>query len=191
MKGAAHDYPAVVQKSDSGELDPRFSSPDAQPTSWTDARDQLESAKTYWLTTVRPDGRPHVTTIAGVWVDEAIHFVTGQSEQKARNLAAGNLQVVVTTGSNVWDGFDVVIEGEAIPLTDVDRLSRVAETFTEKYDDVFGFRVVDGQLHAADSSDRPIAFEVRARKAFAFGKGKTFSQTRWRFSPSAPRTEQS
>jgi hypothetical protein len=51
-------------------LDPRFSSEDATPTDWAAARDHLRDAKSYQLTTVRADGRPHQTTIAGVWVDE-------------------------------------------------------------------------------------------------------------------------
>jgi hypothetical protein len=67
-------------------LDPQFSSPDAAPTQWDDARAGLDAAKTYWLTTVRPDGRPHATTIAGVWLEGAIHFVTGRSERKAGTL---------------------------------------------------------------------------------------------------------
>ena len=70
-----------------GTIDTRFSSPDAVATPWSAARDQLESAKTYWVTTVRPDGRPHSTTIAAVWLDDAIHFTTGASEVKAKNLA--------------------------------------------------------------------------------------------------------
>ena len=107
------------------ELDRQFSSPDATPTPWAAARSQLDAAKTYWLSTVRPDGRPHVTTIAGVWTDDAVHFVTGPSERKALNMAAGNHHVVVTTGCNGWEGLDVVVEGEAVRVTDPDRLARL------------------------------------------------------------------
>lgn len=163
-----------------GKLDPRFSAPHAKPSSWADARSQIETAKTYWLATVRADGRPHVTTIAAVWVDEIIHFVTGPTEQKAKNLAAGN-KVAVITGASGWEGLDVVIEGEAVELTDVDRLQRIVDAFTEKYDDTFEFRVRDGGVHVGDSPDQALAFEVVARKVFAFAKGEQFSQTRWRF----------
>jgi Pyridoxamine 5'-phosphate oxidase len=177
-----------------GVLDPRFSSPGATATNWKAARAELDRAMTYWLTTVRPDGRPHVTTIAGIWLDEAFHFTTGPGEQKARNLARGNTHVVVVTGNNGWDGMDVVLEGEGIRVTDADRLGRLAEAFTAKYDDFFRLRIVDGLLGWADAAEQaiegrkdadleggPIAFEVRATKAFGFGKGNTFSQTRWRF----------
>jgi hypothetical protein len=156
-----------------GELDPRFSSADARVTPWAEARDQLDAAKTNWLSTVRPDGRPHVTTIAGIWLDQAVHFVTGRSERKAKNLAQ-NTQVVVTTGSNGWDGLDVVVEGEAVPVTDPGRLRRLVEAFTAKYDDFFGFRIKDGRLEGDG-----LAYEVSATKVLAFRKGASFSQTRW------------
>ena len=40
-----------------------FSSPNATPTEWSQARDELTAAEVYWLSTVRPDGRPHVTPL--------------------------------------------------------------------------------------------------------------------------------
>ena len=42
------------------ELDSRFSSSDATATSWPEASQRLEQAEVYWISTVRPDGRPHV-----------------------------------------------------------------------------------------------------------------------------------
>jgi hypothetical protein len=163
-------------------LDPQFSSPDVKPTPWSAATDALRDAKTYLLTTVRPDRRPHQTTVAGIWMDGVFHFGTGPSERKARNLAAGNHNVLVSVATPAWEGLDVVIEGEAVPVTDLDRLGRLVEAYATKYDDVFGFRLVDGQVQTRGAEDRPLFFEVRARKAFGFGKGASFSQTRWRFS---------
>ena len=162
-------------------LDPRFSVPDAKPTPWTTGRDRLRDAMSYLLTTVRADGRPHQTTIAGIWLDEGFHFVTGRGEQKARNLAAGNRNVLVSAGGTEWDGLDVVLEGEAVEVTDADRFDRLVDAYRTKYDDMFGFRVVDGQFTAPDNTDPAIVFEVRARKGFGFAKGEQFSQTRWRF----------
>jgi hypothetical protein len=163
------------------DLDPRFSSADATPTPWGTALNQLEAAKTYTLVTVRPDGRPHATTIAGVVLDGIFQLVTGEGEQKARNLAAGNPRVIVSCGCNGWEGLDIVIEGEAIRVTEEDRLSRIVDAFTTKYDDYFSMRLVDGRIDPAGSPTEPLAFEVRPRKAFGFGKGSTFSQTLWRF----------
>lgn len=162
-------------------LDPRFSSEDAAPTDWAAARDQLRDAKSYQLTTVRADGRPHQTTIAGVWVDEIFSFSTSGGEQKGRNLEAGNRHVIVTAGNSGWDGMDVILEGEAVDVTDPDRLSRLVDAYRDKHDDWFGFRLVDGQFTAPGAIGPVLVYDVRARKAFGFGKGDTFSQTRWRF----------
>jgi hypothetical protein len=162
-------------------LDPRFSSEGATPTEWSAARDQLRDAKSYQLTTVRADGRPHQTTIAGVWVDEVFSFTTSQGEQKAHNLRAGNRHVIVTAGNSDWDGMDVILEGEAVDVTDADRLGRRVDAYRTKYDDWFGFRLVDGRFVAPGAIGPVLVYDVRARKAFGFRKGDTFSQTRWRF----------
>ena len=66
------------------ELDARFSSDGATPTGWIQARDQLEKAEIYWLTTVRPDGRPHVTPLFAVWLDGALYFCTGAERAQGR-----------------------------------------------------------------------------------------------------------
>lgn len=170
----------MTDRSPTGELDPRFSSPDAAPTRWSIARDQLRDAKAYWISTVRPDGRPHVTTIAGLWLDDDFVFTTGRTERKAHNLA-NNPACVVTTGSGAFDGFDVVVEGLAVPVTGIVRLERIADAYNGKYGDLFGFAVRDGALFGAETTDPTLVFELDATKAFAFGKGDVFSQTRYRF----------
>ena len=170
----------MAQHEPTAELDARFSDPNASPTPWVEARELLEGAKAYWLSTVRPDGRPHVTTIAAVWVDGALHFTTGQTERKAMNLAH-NANCVVTTGTSALEGLDVVVEGEAVRVTDEARLKRLADAYVEKYDQLFVFDVRDGALWIEGSDDPGLAFEIRPTKGFGFGKDVSFSQTRWRF----------
>jgi len=100
------------------ELDARFSSPDATPRTWAEARVQLEAAQLYWLSTVHPAGRPRVTPLIAVWVEGALFFTTGPDERKAANLAA-NGSCVLTTGCNVMgEGLDVVVHGEAVNVRD-------------------------------------------------------------------------
>jgi hypothetical protein len=70
----------------SAEIDRRFSDPEAEPTPWPQAIHLLEHAELYWLTTVRRDGRPHVTPLIGVAEDAAMHFCTGLGEQEAATL---------------------------------------------------------------------------------------------------------
>jgi nitroimidazol reductase NimA-like FMN-containing flavoprotein (pyridoxamine 5'-phosphate oxidase superfamily) len=162
------------------ELDQRFSSPGASPTPWAVARDELEAAEMYWLTTVRADGRPHVTPLAAIMLDGAFYFATGITEQKARNLEHSK-NVVVTTGCNAFDrGTDIVLEGVAEPVQDNGILQALADSYRVKYHGVFDFEVRDGGFRERSGGDT-IAFRVNARKGFAFGRGKEFSQTRWRF----------
>lgn len=170
----------MTQNDPPGELDQRFSDPNATPTPWAAARDELEQAKAYWLSTVRPDGRPHVTTVAAVWVDGAVHFTTGRSERKAKNLVH-NRRCVITTGTNTFEGLDIVVEGEAVLVTDGAKLQRLADAYVAKYDQLFVFHVRDGALWIEGSEDPGLAYEIRPTKAFGFGKGETFSQTRWLF----------
>ena len=67
-------------------LNEQFSAPGAMATSWDDARRTLEAAELFWIATVRADGRPHMTLLLAVWLDDALHFCTGETEQKNSNL---------------------------------------------------------------------------------------------------------
>lgn len=165
----------------STDLDPRYSSPDATPASWPEAVAQLAESEIFWLSTVRPEGRPHVTPLLAVWLDGALHFTTGGEERKARNLAA-NPQVVLTTGVNRDDeGRDLVVEGVAVRVTDETRLVRLARAWREKYGPEWHFEVRDEAFRHNDGG-RALVFEVAPVTAFGFGRGpETYSQTRWRF----------
>src|SRR3990170_1573345 len=120
------------------ELDPEFSDPTATPTAWSDARRILETAQTYWLSTVRVDGRPHVTPVAGVWVDDAVHVTTGDGEQKRRNIA-GNAHCVLTTGCNGFEGGEGHLRLRDVTVSVV-RCYRLQprKAFGFKKDDPFG-----------------------------------------------------
>jgi hypothetical protein len=170
----------VDDREPTAELDTQFSSPGAGATSWAAARKQLEAAEISWLSTVRPDGRPHVTPLVSVWVDGALYFCTGPTEQKARNLET-NAQCVLTTGCNAMgEGLDVVVEGDAIRVVDEPILQRVADAFGSKYEEPFNFTIRDFAF-ANDGGGKALVFEVRPVTAFGFGRGNTFSQTRWVF----------
>lgn len=160
-------------------LDPRFSDPGADATAWHDARRALESAELSWITTVRADGRPHVTPLVAVWLGDALHFCGGAEEQKAVNLRT-NPNVVITTGCDRWDeGLDVVVEGAAERVTDPAALERLAGAWRAKWDGRWRFTARDGAFHHGDGGEA-LVFAVRPTKVLAFGKG-TFTHTRHRF----------
>jgi DNA-binding transcriptional ArsR family regulator len=143
-----------------------------------EARERFEDAEVYWLSTVRPDGRPHVTPLLSVWLDGALYFCTGPSERKAKNLA-GNPHCTLTTGCNNLDeGLDLVVEGDAARMSDAAALRRIADAYESKYGGDWRFDVRDGAFH--HRGGRALVYEVAPSTAFGFGKGE-FSQTRWPF----------
>src|ERR1700735_38456 len=96
------------------KFDQQYSDPAATAVSWDETRRALETAELFWISTVRADGRPHVTPVVAAWAEEAIWFSTGAVEVKFANLRA-NPHVVLTTGCNRWDrGLDVVVGGHAV-----------------------------------------------------------------------------
>ena len=170
------------------ELDARFSEPGASATSWDDTVRLLEAAQLFWITTVRADGRPHITPLVAVWLDDAIHFSTGADEQKGHNLRA-NPHVILTTGCNQWDrGLDVVVEGEAVQTTDDALLQRLADAWRTKWDGQWKYEVRGGTFRqgdqaaggAADTGAESLVFSVAPKKVLVFGKGP-FTHTRHRF----------
>ena len=101
------------------------------PIPWSRARDELEGVstndthKTYWLATVRPDGRPHVAGVGALWDDGKFYFTSGAGTRKSRNLAANpNCTISVTLPT-----LDLVVEGTASRVTDQATLQRIAERY--------------------------------------------------------------
>ena len=70
----------MADKDSVAELQPQFSSPGATLTPWAEARGRLEKAEVYWLATVRPDGRPHITPLLSVRLDGALYFCTSNRD---------------------------------------------------------------------------------------------------------------
>jgi nitroimidazol reductase NimA-like FMN-containing flavoprotein (pyridoxamine 5'-phosphate oxidase superfamily) len=172
---------AVVEREPVATLSRGFSSEGAVPTEWAQGRSDLEDAELYWLSTVRPDGRPHVTPLLGIWLAGALYFCTGSNERKAKNLGQ-NRQCILTTGSNNLDGLDLVVEGEAAKVSDRTELRAVADTYESKY----GARLTAPEgtwfgLGDTIRNDEVLVYKVAPSAAYGFAKGTTFSQTRWAF----------
>jgi pimeloyl-ACP methyl ester carboxylesterase/nitroimidazol reductase NimA-like FMN-containing flavoprotein (pyridoxamine 5'-phosphate oxidase superfamily) len=178
---AAADRKETMTMQPVTELDPRFSDQNAAATDWEETRRVLEEAELFWISTVRADGRPHVTPLVAVWLDDAIHFATGPAEQKAVNLRA-NRNVILMTGCNEWErGLDVVVEGEAVQVTDESVLGRLAETWALKWDGRWHYEVHEGGFQHEGGSGEVLVFSVKPVKVLAFAKGTAFAQTRHRF----------
>lgn len=169
------------------ELHPEYSSAGATATPWSEAVAVLEQAEIFWISTVRADGRPHVTPLPAMWLDGALYFSTGLEEQKGRNLGR-NPNCVLTTGNNAYRrGLDVIVEGRAERVTDRTTLERLTELWQSKigwpYDVVeggFRHRPEGPQPETQDPEEVVPVFAVRPSKILSFGRGERFAQTRYR-----------
>ena len=156
-------------------LDEVCSDPGATPTTWDDTRRALEDAQLFWIATVRSAGQPHMTPLVAVWLDDALHFCTGEAEQKAVNLR-DNQNVILMTGCNGWEGgLDVVVEGRASRVTDRTTLARLSKLWATKWDGRWEYE--PGADGFGGEGESVLVFSVRPRKVLAFAKG-AFGATR-------------
>ncbi|MER7665907.1 MULTISPECIES: pyridoxamine 5'-phosphate oxidase family protein [unclassified Streptomyces] len=167
----------------SAALNPRPGSENVTATDWSEAQRRLKEAEVFWITTVRPDGRLHVTPLIAAWHDGALYFSVGPGEQKAKNLN-GNAHCALTTGNNSFsEGLDIVIEGLAEQVTDPARRDEVIAAFEMQYGD----RITspEGTFYGFGDSIRTgndLLFAVTPGTAYSFGHdGQVFSHTRYTF----------
>ncbi|MCG5432376.1 pyridoxamine 5'-phosphate oxidase family protein [Mycobacterium sp. MYCO198283] len=148
-----------------------------EPVPWPHVDEVLRTAEMYWLSTVREDGRPHVTPILGLWRTDTFRFISQWDDQKVCNIAH-DPAVAVTTGVSTWrSGLDVVVEGSAKQLTEPAAMRDVVAGFVEKYgrDPLIE---VTGSLFEFDGRVCHV-FQVVADKVLAFSKSP-HGQTRFR-----------
>jgi len=157
--------------------------PDAtSPLGWEFVRDLLAAARSYWLATAHPTGRPHVRPVLAVWVDGLLYTTSTAASRKGRNLAA-NPRCTVTASTDVMD---MVLEGSAVRVTSQDTLRTVAEAYRAKYDWPVtvtgdGFDAPYGAPTAGPPPYQP--YEITPATVFGFGtaEGLAGRATRWNF----------
>lgn len=96
---------------------------------WSWATERLTAARTYWVATTRPDGRPHAMPVWGVWLDSRFYFSSGAGSRKARNLAE---QPACVIGIELGDDA-LSVEGLAVLVTDAAERDRVLACYGAKY----------------------------------------------------------
>lgn len=97
---------------------------------WSWAVERLTASHNYWVSTARPDGRPHVAPVWGVWLDGTFVFSTAAGSRKARNLAANASCVVCNERADEA----VIVEGVATEARDGELLAQFRRAYKEKYD---------------------------------------------------------
>ena len=133
--------------------------------SWDYVVERMSAARNYWVATMRPDGRPHLTPVWGVWVDGTFYFGSGPQTRKVRNLSENPHVAVHPESDDV-----VILEGVAEVVTDPDPAlaELVSAASTAKYG--MGSHGIEG------------SYAVRPRIVFAWtGGGFPNTATRWVF----------
>ncbi len=149
--------------------------------SWLETSQHLATAGTYWLATVRPDGRPHAVPLLAVWVADTLYFAASAASRKARNLAHDPRCVIMAQSGPL----DLVVEGTATKVRDEATLRQAAAVYAAKYD--WTVTVRDQSFHAevAPTAGPPPfdLYQVTPATLFGFGTDETSNATRWRFAP--------
>ena len=104
---------------------------DLEPVPWSRALQALEGGPgtgTWFLATVRPDGRPHVAGVGAIWDEGKVYVVSGDGTRKSRNLAANPTCSIAVS----LDGMDIVVEGDAERVTDQATLERLAARYAKE-----------------------------------------------------------
>jgi nitroimidazol reductase NimA-like FMN-containing flavoprotein (pyridoxamine 5'-phosphate oxidase superfamily) len=164
-----HPTPQATRLTDASAVSP----------TWAEITARLENAQFYWLATVRPEGRPHVVPVLGIWLDDQLHFVAGPFTRKARNLTR-NPHATITVDS---DDLHLVVEGLMAKIQDDACLCRLAEEYLVKY----GWHVTirDGVFYGDGAPTAgPPPYEVyrlTMTTLFAFATDDRYAPTRWRF----------
>ncbi|MFD5245333.1 pyridoxamine 5'-phosphate oxidase family protein [Amycolatopsis sp. NPDC058340] len=153
---------------------------------WSRARDVLAEDTptadlTFFVTTVRPDGRPHSAGVGAVWVDDALYFKGGPGTRRSRNLAANP----ACTVSVRLRGIDLTMEGEAHRVTDPATLEQVAAVYRSG-----GWpATVEGDAltapFSAPSAGAPpwYLYRLTLRRAIGVAGAEPHGATRWDFAP--------
>jgi hypothetical protein len=152
------------------------------PLEWSRIVDALQNPPpnlTHFLSTVRPDGRPHTVGVGAMYDEGDYYVVTGPGTRRARNIA---LNSSVTLAVQLT-GVDLVFEGDVARVTDTQTLERLAA----RYNDT-GWPVhVEGDSfvapYSAPSAGPPPwhVYRLTFQTVFAVASTEPYGATRWRF----------
>jgi hypothetical protein len=130
---------------------------------WERVEQWLTAARNYWISTTRPDGRPHAKPVWGVWLDDAVLWGTSPESVTGRNLAANpDLVIHLESGDET-----AILEGEFA----FERNPAVIARFVEAYDAKYEHRL-----------DLDSAYSLRPRTCLSWTEADFPSTaTRWVF----------
>ena len=131
---------------------------------WDQVEPRLVQALHYWLSSVRPDGRPHSVPRWGVWVDGRFYYDGAPTTRHTRNVEA-NPAVTLTLESGTEA---VIVEGEShATRAEPDALGARLATAFEKYHDA-GYAPGPDSWSGEDGGGLRVITPVRAMAWFSF-----------------------
>lgn len=136
---------------------------------------------TTWLTTINPDGGPHVTAVGSLWSDASFWFETGPGTRKGRNLARDPRCTIAIA----LHEFDLVVEGTAETVTDPETVARLARVWAAGgwpcEVDASG-TALTAPFSAPSAGGPPWSvYRVTGRRATALSTVEPGGATRWTF----------
>lgn len=135
---------------------------------WNKVDVWLRGYRSIWVSTTRPDGRPHAAPVWYLWDGEHIYFASNKKSQKAKNLAR-QPQIVVHAG----DGDDVIIlEGVTEIVTEAKEWEQVNQAYMEKYVDPHS----GAKAHIEDTDN---LYRVDVRRIMSWEYGVVGARTDW------------
>jgi len=83
------------------------------------------------LTTLRPDGSPHVVAVGFTWDPDAglVRIITFAPSRKVRNVRAGSRAAVCQVDGGRW----LTFEGPAVVTDDPDRVAEAVRRYAARY----------------------------------------------------------
>jgi hypothetical protein len=162
------------------------------PLDWADIQTRLDAGipqapasggpnrHTCWLTTINPNGSPHVTGIGALWVDGAFWFETGEHTRKGKNLARDSRCVLSVATAE----FDLVVDGDAHQVADPPTVAAMAERWAAtgwpaRVDDTG--RALTAEFSAPSAGPPPWhVYRVKPRTVTALATVEPGGATRWR-----------
>ena len=150
---------------------------------WSRARDTLAADTptadlTFFVATVRPNGRPHSAGVGAIWVDDALYFVGGPGTRRSRNLAANPACSVSVRLS----GLDLVLEGDAHRVTDAATLERVAAVYRAGWPVTVTGDGLTAPFTAPSAGPPPWhLYRLTLHTAFGVASAEPNGATRWDF----------
>lgn len=123
---------------------------------WRSLLSRISRENTIWIATVRPDGRPHMTPVWFIWLEDKVYVATGSDTRKFANLRQNQKVALALPDPDQV----IIIEGEA-HAADYRTADKLADYFYNKYEWDYNYD---------DTADWRL-IEITPRRVLAWGDG--------------------